>query len=162
LIKTAVSVAALLLLGANPFASDPPARKEGLWVTHSVETKNPGNKRAESTWTTCRSHAFDQQFLKDFNARSPCTVTESVHGNVHESDYVCAVAGVKANRKEVNTYQGDTAIHLESHVTFSPAMNGVTETAQVADDTYVGACPSELQPGDMTNGDGKVHHLWNH
>jgi hypothetical protein len=160
--KTALSVAALLLLGTTSFASDPPARKEGLWLTHSVQTENPGNKQAEYTWKTCRSHAYDQYELALFERFSKCPVTESVHGDVHESDYACVVAGVKVNRKEVRTYQGDTAIHLESHATFSPAMNGNTEMTLVADDKQAGACPPELQPGDMTNGDGKVHHLWIH
>ena len=164
--KSAVATIAFLLFIAAALANDPPERKEGLWVTHSVQTENPGNNQTEFTQSTCRSHAYDQYeqgLMKDLMARmSMCTVTDSTHGNVYQSNQLCTVLGVAIDRKETTTYLGDSSIHFESHATLKPAKNGVSERTIVTDQKYAGACPADLQPGDMKSADGKVHHLWRH
>jgi hypothetical protein len=164
--KSAATAIALLLLGATALANDPPLRKEGLWMMHTVETENPGNKQTEFTQSTCRNHAYDQYeqgLIKDLMARtSTCTVTDSVHGDVYQSNQLCSVLGTTIDRKETTTYLGDSSIHFESHATLKPAMNGVSERTIITDQKYAGVCPAELQPGDMTSADGKIHHLWRH
>jgi len=163
--KSAVSTIAFLLFSATALANDPPERKEGLWVSHSVQTENPGNKQTEYSQTTCRSHAFDQyeqMLIKDLMGRTKCAVADSVHGNIHESDQLCTLAGVTIDRRETTTYLSDSSIHFESHATLKPALAGVTERTIVMDEKYAGACPAELKPGDMTSTDGKIHHLWSH
>jgi hypothetical protein len=163
--KKTVALASLLFLSAMAQAADPPARKEGLWQRHNVQTENPGNKQDEYTQMTCRNHEFDQYeqaLVKELMSRTTCTVTESEKGNAYQSNQVCHVAGTTIDRKETTTYLGDAAIHFESHATLTPAMAGVTERTLVADEKYLGACPAQLQPGDMTSADGKIHHLWRH
>jgi len=135
-------------------------------MSHTVQTENPGNKQTETTQTICRSHAYDlyeQQLIKDLMGRmSKCIITDSDHGNVYESNQLCQFAGTTIDRKETTTYLGDASIHFESHATLKPALAGVTERTIVTEQKYSGACPAELQPGDMTSGDGKIHHLWRH
>ena len=154
-----------LLFNLAALANDPPARKEGLWQRHTVQSENPANEREDFIQTTCRSHDFDnyeQGLIRGLLSRTSCKVTESVNGNVYRSNQLCQIAGVTIDRKETTTYLGDTALHFESHATLTPAMAGVTERTIIADEKYIGACPAQLQPGDMTSADGKIHHLWRH
>jgi hypothetical protein len=163
--KTTITVAAFLMLSAIALADDMPVRKEGLWVRHTFQTENPGSKRYEFSQTTCRSHGYDQYeraLIKNAFSKQLCSVTESVKGNVDQSNLLCHMAGITIDRKETTTYRGDSSIHFESHATLTPGMDGVTQRTILADEKYTGACPPQLQPGDMISADGKLRHLWKH
>jgi len=162
--KLVTAAVALLLPIGMVLASDPPEVKEGLWSIHRQIIDSPGNNKTESTQTLCRSHAYDQH--AQANAKKlmkDCTsVTDTFEGGKHNAELRCTVAGRVIVTKEIGTYQSDTAFHSESHSTYTPAMGGVTETTMIMDQKYVGSCPAGMQPGDMTNADGRVTHLWKH
>jgi hypothetical protein len=92
-----------------------------------------------------------------------CTPTsQSFQGGKYSSASHCVVGGTVIESRGTATYQGDTSAHSETHATYSPAMDGVSETTMVMDQKYVGSCPAGVQPGDMTSADGRITHLWKH
>jgi hypothetical protein len=162
--KKLLPAAAAFLLGiGTASAVDPPEMKEGLWSIHRQTVDNPGNKKVESTSTICRSHAYDQHVESLAKSVKGCTPTsQSFQGGKYSSASHCVVGGTVIESRGTATYQGDTSAHSETHATYSPAMDGVSETTMVMDQKYVGSCPAGVQPGDMTSADGRITHLWKH
>jgi hypothetical protein len=64
--------------------------------------------------------------------------------------------------KSVVTFEGESVAHSESHATYTPALTGFTEMTMSQDQKYLGSCPAGAQPGDLTQADGTVVHLWKH
>ena len=159
----ASAAAALLLPIGIANAVNPPEQKEGLWTSHTQSIDNPGNKKSESTSTICRSHAYDQHVLSLAKSVKGCTtVSESFQGGKYFVELHCVEAGTVVESKGTVTYQGDTSAHSENHSTFTPALGGISEMTIIMDQKYVGNCPAGAQPGDLTNADGSVTHLWKH
>jgi hypothetical protein len=161
--KTFISAAVIswLAIGiAN--AVDPPQVKEGLWSIQRHTVDNPGNKKTDSTSTLCRNHAYDQHAQSLAKDLKGCLVTESFQGGKYSSKSHCVIGGTVLQSVGTVTYQGDTAAHSESHATYTPAMGGINETTMIVDQKYLGNCPAGVQPGDLTNADGTVAHLWKH
>ena len=133
--NTLISTFTLLgLVLTAAYAADPPPVKEGLWQIHTQSVDNPGNKKTEGTRSICRSHAYDVQVLAAAKKRPGCTVTnETVQGNKYTMTMHCVVMGSQADNTNVTTFQSDTAIHSENHMTYSPAMYGVAESTLVMD-----------------------------
>ena len=70
----------------------------------------------------------------------------------------CVVEGTAMNTRGTTTYGVDTSLHSETHITYSPAFGGVSESTTIIDSKYIGNCPAGAQPGDQTNADGTVTH----
>ncbi|MGO9896181.1 MAG: DUF3617 domain-containing protein [Bryobacteraceae bacterium] len=156
-------VAALLLPIGIAIAANPPELKEGLWSIHRQSIDNPGNKKTDSTSTICRSHAYDEYAQSLAKSMKGCTTLhESFQGGKHSLDMHCVIAGTTVDSKGTTIYQGDTSAHAETHATYSPALGGVSEMTMTMDQKYVSSCPAGVQPGDMTNAEGRVTHLWKH
>jgi hypothetical protein len=155
-----ISILALLLATGTAHAVDPPPLKEGLWSIHRQTIDNPGNKKSESTSTICRSHAYDLHVESLSKAMKGCATSIKGDGGKFTSEAHCVVSGTKIDTTGTAAYQGDSGAHSESHATYTPAMAGITESAMIVDQKYVGSCPAGQQPGDMTTGDGHVVHLW--
>jgi hypothetical protein len=145
-------------------AADPPEQKEGLWSIHRQSIDNPGNRKTESSSTICRSHTYNAYTLSLVkNKKVGCTTLKEVwQGSIHSVDSHCIVAGTAVDSKGTVTYTGDTSAHSENRATYTPALGGVSETTMIMDQKYVGSCPAGAQPGDLTNADGRVTHLWRH
>lgn len=158
----AVASAVLLAIGiAN--AADLPELKEGLWSIHSQSIDNPGNKKSESTSTICRSHAYDEYVRSQAtNVKGCTTVSKSFLGGKYSVELHCVEAGTVVESKGTTTFQGDTSAHSETHATYTPALGGISEMTMIMDQKYIGSCPAGAQPGDKTNADGTVIHLWKH
>jgi hypothetical protein len=143
-------------------AVDPPEVKEGLWSIQRHTIDNPGNKTSDSKSTICRNHAYDQYTLSLAKNLKGCTTSQSFQGGKYSSKGHCMIGATVVESQGTVTYQGDTSAHSETHATYTPAMGGVSETTMIVDQKYVGNCPAGAQPGDMTNADGRVTHLWKH
>ncbi|MGD0135815.1 MAG: DUF3617 family protein [Bryobacteraceae bacterium] len=144
-------------------AVDPPDVKEGLWSIQRHNVDNPGNKISDSKSTICRSHAYDQHVNGlTKNVKECTTVSQSSQGGKYSSKTRCVVAGTTIESEGTSTFLSDTSTHSESHATYSPAMGGISETTMIVDQKYLGSCPAGVQPGDMTNANGTVTHLWKH
>jgi hypothetical protein len=154
----ALEMAALVLPIAR--ATDPPDVKEGLWSIHTQTTDNPGAKKSEGTYTLCRDHAFDLSVRARAKTIKGCTtVSESFQGGKYSVEMHCTIGGSVSESKGTTTFQGDAAVHSESHATYTPALYGISESTTVMDQKYVGSCPAGTHPGDRTNSDGTVIHL---
>jgi hypothetical protein len=157
--KPAFIAVCLLLLGVAHAADFPnmPPMKEGFWKIRMVDT-SPGEKPTESTYSLCRDHAYDLQVLetaKKFLAA--CTTnSDSTSGNKRSIVQSCKVGKSIIQTKSVLTVSGDTHYHSESSTTFTPALYGQTQGSMVQDQTYVGACPAGMHPGDRQRADGTI------
>jgi hypothetical protein len=155
--------AAVLFSVGSAHGADPPDVKEGLWSSHTQSIDNPGNKRSEGTTTICRSRAYDQ-YVKDLAAKvQGCQkLSENYNGHTFTSALRCVVGSSVIDTKETAVFQGDTAIHSETHATYTPAMYGVSDTTMIVDQKYLGSCPAGTQPGDMKSADGRIINTWKH
>jgi|HubBroStandDraft_6_1064221.scaffolds.fasta_scaffold00030_56 hypothetical protein len=162
--KILVAAVALPLLAIGiAYAVDPPEQKEGLWSIHRQSIDNPGNKKTESSQTICRNHAYDAYARSLAKTVKGCTtLNESFQGGKYSIESHCVITGTVMESKGTVTYQGDISAHSETHVTYSPAMDGVSETTMTMDQKYIGSCPPGAQPGDLTQPNGRVTHLWQH
>jgi Protein of unknown function (DUF3617) len=162
--KTLFSVWAAVMLSVGvAHAADPPQVKEGLWSSHMQTIDQPGNKRIEGTTTICRSHAYDQ-YVKDLASKvQGCrTLSQNLQGHTFTSAMECVTGDRVIDTKETAIFQGDEAVHSETHATYTPAMYGVSETTMIVDQKYLGSCPAGSQPGDMKNADGTLINTWKH
>jgi hypothetical protein len=160
-IALAFVVIGLAILIAGP--TDPPPVKEGLWSVHTETTNNPTGKKSEGSYTLCRDHAFDEQMRANEKSMKGCsTVSENLQDGAYTSEIQCKMGATTIDSKGTTTFKGDSAIHSETHTSYSPAMGGVTDSKIIMDSTYTGSCPEGVAPGDRTNPDGSVIHLGKH
>ena len=154
----ALAASGLVLLAAGP--TDPPEVKEGLWTIHMETTNNPSGKKSEGNYTLCRSHEFDQASrATEKNMKGCNTLSESFQNGNYSSEIQCKMGATTIDSKGTTTFTGDTAIHSETHTSYSPALGGVTDSVIVMDSKYTGSCPEGVVAGDRTNQDGTVIHL---
>jgi Protein of unknown function (DUF3617) len=158
-----LAATALLLLIGTAYAADLPELKEGLWSVHKQTTTNPENSKSDTTSTICRNHAYDQHVRSLMKSMKGCSVvSESLQGGTYVLETRCEITGTMVDSKGTVTSQGDNATHSETHATYTPAMAGISEMTIIMDQKYVGSCPAGVQPGDITQADGRVSHTWKH
>ena len=161
--KMLVYAGALSLPIGIAIATNPPDVREGLWSIHAQTLNNPGNKKSEGTYTLCRNHAYDRYAMSLAKNMEGCTVdSESFEGSKYSTEMHCTVGATVIDTKGTTTFSGDTSTHSETHATYTPAMAGISEMTLIQDQKYMGSCPAGAQPGDRTNADGTVMHLWKH
>jgi|SRR5579863_4694738 len=159
--KMLVSAAVVLSLTlGTAVAVDAPDVKEGLWEVHSQTTANPGNRKSEgATYTLCRDHAYDKAARDLAKSVKGCSLlSENFKDGKYSTKLHCMVGATVVDTESTITFESDTSIHSETHATYTPAMNGVSETTLVQDQEYTGSCPAGSQPGDRTDEDGRVTH----
>jgi hypothetical protein len=151
----AALVAIALCLAA--FADLPimPPVKEGLWKIHNVDTYSD-QPTQDNTYFLCRSHAYDDSVREKMKAmQSKCvTSSDASVGNKRSFTTTCDVAGYHTVTK-ANITIGDNSFHSETESTMTAG--GHTSTNRtVQDQTYVGACPAGMAPGDRKLADGTI------
>jgi len=159
--KALFSAACLLLLGLAGAAVLPemPTLKEGLWKIHSVST-SAGQPPQESTTSLCRNHAYDQyvQGLAQ-KVMANCTLlSDAKLGGKRTITMSCKVNGTAITTKSVSTSSGDNYYRSETQTTYTPALYGLTSDSRVQEQTYAGACPAGMSPGDRKLADGQIVH----
>ena len=160
--KRALAIA-LLLPVAAACALDHPPVKEGLWSIHRVTTTNPGNKKTDTTFTLCRNHAYDQHvegLAKNVPGCPP--PKETLADGKFTTEMACKVGATTIVSKGSGWVHGDTSSHSETHATYTPEFAGMSDMTMVQDETYIGSCPADMQPGDQKSADGHILHLWRH
>jgi hypothetical protein len=156
-------VTALALAGGTVNAADPPAMKEGLWSIHSQTINNPGGKKSENSSTICRSHAYDQHALDAVKSMKDCSILkESLQGGTYSIQMHCVAADTAIDSSATVTSMSDTVTHSETHATYNPALGGISDMTLIQDQKYLGSCPAGTHPGDLTQADGTLMHLWDH
>jgi hypothetical protein len=150
-----VSAATLLLTLAS--AADPPPLHEGLWEIRGHSIDNPGNKKTEFTYRLCRNHAYDKAMDALVKNVKDCTTAfDSLGDGRFTSESRCTIDATVIVSKGTYTYLSSTSTRLESYATYTPAYHGKTDETVIQDQTYVGACPAGMQPGDRITIEGKL------
>jgi len=62
---------------------------------------------------------------------------------------VCEFGRSKLTATGVWTFKSETAYRMVSDGTFDPPMGTTSKTHSVQDGKWIGACPSDMRPGDM-------------
>jgi hypothetical protein len=154
-----VCVIATVCLVGLASAIDLPPSREGLWSIRTQTTSNPGDVKSDFTQKICRSHAFDDFARAKAKNRPGCKVlNENLSGHSYTIEMECNIGGSVIHSKGVTTGTGDNASHSETHTTYSPALNGVSDTTMIMDQKYEGSCPSGTKPGDIIRADGTIIH----
>ena len=116
--KPILFYAALLVRAV--YAIDAPPMKEGLWSIRMQSTKNPGNKKDDSTKSLCRDHAYDakaQVAMKE--AMTMCkTLHESTSGGVTTIETECSMGGTIVHSKGTVTIINENSTRSETHATY--------------------------------------------
>lgn len=140
-------------------AVDLPALREGLWSMRAQTVDNPGNVKSDFTQKICRNHAYDQDAQAKARNIPGCKVlSEKLSPHAYTIEMQCNLAGSAIHSKGVTTFSGDSDFHAETHATYAPALNGVSDTTMIVDQKYLGSCPSGTQPGDIIRSDGTIIH----
>lgn len=154
-----ICVAAILSLIGFASAIDMPPMREGFWSIRTQTIDNPGNVKADFTQKICRNHAYDDSARAKAKNRTGCKVlNENLSGQTYTIEMECNIAGSVIHSKNVTTGTGHDASHSEMHTTYSPALNGVSESTMIMDQMYEGSCPSGIEPGDIIRPDGTILH----
>ncbi len=153
----AIAVATVVLIGLAQ-AIDYPRMKEGLWAISQQTISSPGNVKRQITQKICRSHAYDDYARARLRNAPGCKASENFSGSTYTTELECIIKGTTTKSKTVVTMQGDSAVHSESHSTYSPALGGMSDMTIIQDQKYAGSCPSGIAPGDLISEDGKVTH----
>jgi hypothetical protein len=154
LLTSTAAIAALLTGTVGAGDIQPPFTKEGLWEATTSQTVM--GKTIKVTMKVCQNHESQQKerdFSMQLRQKDQCTytTTQPTPGTyVVESK---CTTGPRAgdSSKSTMTFQGDTAYHLEVHMTRSSG----AESTMVGDSKYVGSCPANMKPGDTVTADGQ-------
>lgn len=156
--KPLVLLIPVLLLIGTAFALDAPPMKEGLWKLHQ-STNIPGMPSMEMNYSVCRDHAYDARVKQMAKSQPGCTMSaDSVSGSQRSFTSSCKVGATTIVSKGVMTWSGENHVHSETHATYAPAFSGMTQETMIQDQTYVGACPAGMSPGDRMGADGQIMH----
>jgi uncharacterized protein DUF3617 len=148
------AIAAAVIGSVRADEIQPPFTKEGLWEATTSHTM--AGKTTQMTMKICQNHATqqkDRDLSAQLRGKDQCVHTTSQSGpGIYVSDKKCTTGpNAGSSSKSTLTLQGDTAYHLDLHVT----SNAGAESAMNIDAKYLGPCPSDMKPGDVVTADGK-------
>jgi hypothetical protein len=162
--KSSLIATTLLLLVGSACAQFPdmPLLKEGLWKIHMTDTDASGKTSNDSTTSLCRNHAYDVHVRElAANTMKACTtVSDTKLLGKRTITLSCKIGGSTVTTKSVISSSGEDEYHTESFTTYNPALYGATQSTMVQEQTYAGACPAGMSPGDRKLADGTIqkHH----
>ncbi len=159
-ILAASAAIACIAVAAEAAGFDLPARKAGQWEI-KMTPKTAGAVPAMTT-QLCLDAASDKALLAQGLAMSPgCTSQQSRDGSGNlVIDATCDIGGRKT--KSHSVISGDFQSHYQIDIVSdsqggNPALPKHSEMTQQA--TWLGACPSGMQPGDMMLPGGRKVNL---
>jgi hypothetical protein len=138
-------------------ADDIPHRKPGLWeiVTRASSTAAPS--MSQNVCLDRETEALlDRAGIE--SSQQACSKAE-IHssGNRVTVKAVCSMGASRMTSEAVTTFASDAAYRTEVHATFDPPMAGRSSSDSVQEAKWVGACPADMQPGDMIMKSGGAH-----
>lgn len=146
------ALASVIALGAG--LDDLPKRKPGLW---EMSTGSAENKGAPAMSKVCIDVTTDRE-LMNFGlgvTNQLCSKREiKVTGGVATINMVCTVGNSQATSHSTITYTGNSAYRAEVRAHFEPPFMGKTDSTTTQQAKWIGACPSDMRPGDLVTGNG--------
>jgi Protein of unknown function (DUF3617) len=160
--RTTVLAAAIVssaLAATVALAVDLPARKPGLW---EVTLNLAGGKMPPRVMKFCTDAETDAALYKlGMNAAQGMCRRNDIQrsGNIVTMDSECKLGDVTLTSHAVMTFTGDAAYHTDIQSHFNPPMAGHSESSMTQEAKWAGACPADMQPGDMTGPNGMKMNL---
>ena len=156
-----ICVAALLggLVSTGARADNPPKRKPGLW---EVTLHMASGTMAPQVMKLCIDEATDAALFKyGMNAvQGVCSRNDlRGSGSVFTMDTECKMGDMKLTSHAVMTFTGDTAYRTDVQSHFDPPMMGRSDSSMTQEAKWIGACPADMQPGDMIGPNGVKMNL---
>ena len=148
--KTAALTLTLIAACGLAHADDFPRRKSGLWEMTMTDEEKGASEPKKSR--LCIDRAFEDLMIKKGMdvTMSKCEKRDvKASGNTITVKSVCNFGRSKLTSTGVWTYKGDTAYQMVSDGNFNPPMMGISKTHSVQNGKWVGACPTDMKPGDM-------------
>jgi Protein of unknown function (DUF3617) len=147
----------LALLGAATCgavrAQDLPPRKPGLWQIDMAMPAAPGPQQMRM----CIDSDTDAEMYKMGmnSARGTCDKPiVKRNGSTVTIDSVCKMGETRMTTHAVTRFTADTAYRTEADTRMEPPMPGRGEMKITQDGKWVGPCPADMTPGDVTMGSG--------
>lgn len=128
--------------------------KDGLWEVHSKTTQQ-GKALQDTSIRMCQSKELTKSMEsggEEMRKKNECTssVTRPSSNTYIEEGHCAKGPNAGSVTRVIYTYQGDTAYHMEMHMT-----GNNPERVTVMDSKYLGSCPAGIKPGDVVTADGK-------
>jgi hypothetical protein len=157
-----VVAAGIYLLAGGVSGEDYPYRKPGLWEVTNQSFSTPEVEKIAKSLIAgtkmCIDRDTDKLLLQAGQsfAKQLCSKAEmNVSGRTITVETDCTILGMHTTGKSVTTING-TSFHTETE----SRLDGKEEPAKTSQDgRWIGACPSDLKPGDvvMMNGALKLN-----
>jgi hypothetical protein len=159
MVRLPFALAALLALPQAARATDYPPRHPGLW---EITMTMSGGQTPPHASRMCIDAATDARMQEiGMNATGKVCSRHDIHrdGNVLTIDSVCKFGNTEMTNHDVITFTGDTAYHGEIKSHANPPLYGPADKTMTQDAKWVGPCPADMQPGDITTPMGKMNIL---
>jgi hypothetical protein len=157
-IKATIAIASLLVaLGAS--ADQIPHRKPGLW---QVTMAMPGLARPPTISKFCMDAQTESAMMGIGQSamKTMCSKSSlSVSGNVTTMDNVCKFGRSIQTTHSTTTFTGNSAYHTETHAHYVPPLFGKVDATTTQDGKWIGACPTDMKPGDIVLPGGVKMHM---
>lgn len=138
-----------MLFAASAEAADYPQRKPGLWLISMNSAQMGGQGITTEQCVDAKTDATMQaSSMQGPDAKCSEQATQKT-ANGWTYRVICQIDQSTATTE--GTISGNYSSHYEiNNVTrFVPAFNGMTEEKMIMTADYKGACPADLNPGDM-------------
>jgi hypothetical protein len=138
---------------ATAHAQDFPPRKPGLWQIDMTISAAPGPQQMKM----CIDAGTDAEMYKmGMNAAQGMCAKPLINrsGGTVTVDSACKMGEMHTATHAVTRFTGDTAYHTEAATRLDPPVAGRGESKVVQDGKWIGPCPADMTPGDVTMGNG--------
>jgi len=139
-------------------AAELPVTREGLWDIRVHTVAKPTRTKTDTRYKVCRDPAVEKEANDLWSHVRGCSATTE---RLSEGRYAvktrCVADGKVILTQGTVSYQGQITRHSETQVSYTPAIAGKSGAISVADERWLGPCPSNMRPGDRQDADGKVH-----
>ena len=148
--RNLLMLATTFSLCAVSAAAELPTRKPGLWEI----TMTMGNPKIPPRVEKVCLDAATNQLLYKVGAGASQKMCSKVDiqnsGGKVVVDSQCNLGNTKSSTHSVTTMMGDTAYHTDVSVHYDPPLFGKSDSTLTHDAKWIGACPADMRPGDLT------------
>ena len=144
---------AILCCAATVRAQDFPPRKPGLWQIEMTISATPAPQQMKM----CIDATTDAEMYKmGKNAVQGMCDKPLINrsGSIVTIDSTCKMGEMRTTTHAVTKFTGDTAYHSEADSKMDPPVAGRDQSKVIQDGKWVGPCPADMSPGDVTMANG--------
>jgi hypothetical protein len=136
-----------------------PQRRSGLWETHMIMAQHPGPGITSQQCIDAQTDEAMQRRVMEGDATLKCTRTgfSKIPGGF-ESSSVCKTNRGTLTSKMHITGDLQSAYRMEISGHRDPPQGALTDTHTVVEARWLGACPADMQAGDMRM-NGRTLHM---